>query len=91
MAIVDFVKYKEENTPHMTGEAKCLSCWHKWVAVAKVGTVWLECPQCQLQRGRFILHASKHCEHWECNCGNDLFHVTKNGIYCPNCGINVST
>jgi hypothetical protein len=25
-------------------------------------------------------------DHWHCQCGNDLFHATPAGMYCPNCG-----
>lgn len=76
-----------EHRPHSSGEATCLACKHEWVAVAPSGVVWMECPACGLMRGRYKFH---HChvdkKHWTCNCGNDLFSLTPDFIYCPNCG-----
>lgn len=73
--------------PHVTGPAVCLDCRHEWVGVAPDGTVWLACPKCTLVRGRFIGHVViGGASHWTCNCGCDLFHVTKENFYCPNCG-----
>lgn len=84
--IIDLAAWKEENTPHLAGKAVCLSCRHQWAAVAPIGTVWLECPQCTLLRGRFINPVERDCPHWYCHCGCDLFYATENGMYCPNCG-----
>jgi len=41
---INLIKYKEANTPHLDGQAICLACKHKWVTVAPVGVIWLECP-----------------------------------------------
>lgn len=71
----------------LSGMAQCLGCQHKWAAVAPVGSVWLECPSCSTEKGRYISHAERLEDHWECDCGNDLFHATRNGVYCPNCGV----
>ncbi|HSX21491.1 MAG TPA: hypothetical protein VLE97_01800 [Gaiellaceae bacterium] len=77
--------------PHSSGEAICLDCKHTWAAVAPTGTVWLECPGCGLTRGRFrYQHERTGAAHWTCKCGNDLFHVTPDGYYCPNCGVEAS-
>lgn len=70
----------------MTGDAIC-ECTHSWVAVAPVGTVWLVCPRCGTQKGRFkfpVNYAIK--EVWTCQCSNQLFYITKDGAYCPMCG-----
>lgn len=73
--------------PHASGEAFCLDCKHTWAAVAPTGTIWLECPSCGLVRGRFkYQHESDTRPHWHCYCGNDLFFITADGCYCPNCG-----
>ena len=72
--------------PHLTGPAKCLACRHGWVAVAPTGTIWLECPSCTLERGRFVAQVQRDGPHWHCNCGNDLFQITEECTYCPNCG-----
>jgi hypothetical protein len=70
---------------HISGEARCLSCKHKWVAVAPVETVWLECPACALEHGRFYYHFEPEA-HWQCGCGNDLFYCSDDGVVCPCCG-----
>ena len=83
MTVIEFKK-KE---PHISGEAICLSCGHNWVSIAPTGTIWLECPECHVVRGRFVYQCERDGLHWECDCGNDLFHVTEDGFYCPNCGL----
>ena len=75
-----------QNAPAMSGETRCLACGHEWVAVAPVGTVFLECPSCSLVKGMLKYPCEREGEHWECNCGNSLFHITPDGVYCPNCG-----
>lgn len=74
--------------PHMTGKARCIQCGHEWVAVAPVGTVFLECPECRTEKGRFIgaCAPQEGTEVRECNCGNQLFYLTREGHMCANCG-----
>jgi hypothetical protein len=73
--------------PHSEGEAFCLDCKHQWVAVAPSGVVWMECPACHLMRGRFKFHHMHYDKpHWECGCGNELFCILPDFVYCPNCG-----
>jgi len=84
--IVDLHAARKEREPHSTGEARCLSCNHEWIAVAPTGTVWLECPECSIEKGRFVAHHERSGDHWECDCGCDLFYITPDGMYCPNCG-----
>lgn len=84
--IVSLTEYRETNSPHLSGQAFCLDCQHEWVAVVPIGTLWLECPSCTLVRGRLKFQCERVGEQWECGCGNDLFHVTPDGVYCPNCG-----
>lgn len=76
----------EQEVPHMTGTAVCLDCKHEWVAVSPLDTKWLECPSCTLVRGRYKYFTERGSAHWNCPCGNDLFHVTPEYVYCPNCG-----
>lgn len=78
---------EEDNSPHLSGNAVCLACKHEWVAVAPVGTIWFECPSCGTERGVMkgpCMHVGE--SHWTCKCGNILFHITKNAVYCPLCG-----
>lgn len=89
--MADIVQFKprvtlEPEAPHCTGAARCLDCRHEWQAVAPLATTWMQCPACTLLRGRFVNPVHTDADHWHCNCGNDLFHVDRNGIYCPNCG-----
>jgi len=86
MTVISLQAAREDRTPHLSGMVRCLACRVKWAAVAPAGTVWMECPACSLERGRFIESARKAGAHWYCHCGCDLFHVTPNGYYCPNCG-----
>ena len=73
--------------PHMTGPARCIACGHEEIAVAPIGVVWMECSECHAMK---VLFKHAVCDesrlHWTCNCGNDLFHATPEGFYCPNCG-----
>ena len=76
------------------GDAVCLSCRHEWVHTEDLGpdsdsgAVWLECPACGLRHGRFMMayHLPPGDLLWACNCGNDLFHITPDEIFCPHCG-----
>jgi predicted RNA-binding Zn-ribbon protein involved in translation (DUF1610 family) len=76
----------ETESTRLSGTARCISCERQWEAVAPTGTVWLECPACGLLRGRFVYPCERPDPHWICGCGNELFHMTPDGIYCPNCG-----
>lgn len=79
-------KCEESEGPHMSGEAKCMQCKYEWVAVAPIGTYWLECPSCGAIKGFFKYYALRDGDHWMCSCGNSNFYIVKKGIYCPNCG-----
>jgi len=86
--VVSLQEHKDEYSPHLAGEALCLSCSHKWVAVAPKGTEWLECPECGFTKGHFVFQCEREESHWTCNCGNTLFYITPITIYCPNCGLD---
>lgn len=69
------------------GTALCLECKHEWQAVCPDPDIWLECPSCHLHKGRFKHpYAPVGGSLWICNCGNNLFHITLDGYFCPNCG-----
>lgn len=85
--VVSLQEARDKRDPHMTGRAVCLDCKQAWRAVVPVGVVWLTCPQCNLNRGRLIDHVEIDAGyHWTCGCGCNLFHVTPESFYCPNCG-----
>ena len=86
-SVISLADEREKRMPHSSGQARCLDCKHEWVAVAPIGTYWLQCPGCSLLRGKYIFMFNFPNElHWTCHCGNDLFYATKRAIFCPNCG-----
>jgi hypothetical protein len=80
--------FKKPDPVMMRGQASCITCRFVWQAVAPVGTVWLECPNCHAEKGHFDfpVHDS-HKAYWQCSCGNNLFYISKEETYCANCGI----
>ena len=88
--VVEFkskAQIEEDNIPHLSGTAVCMQCKEEWVAVVPAGTVWLECPKCGSMKGLMKYSCErKDTMHWTCQCGSQLFHITQEGTYCPNCG-----
>lgn len=74
--------------PHRAGMVDCVSCGHTWVAVIPVSDMApaLECPSCGKMKGQFRARPWQKKNTWTCTCGNDLFQITPDGIYCPDCG-----
>ncbi|WP_051261517.1 helix-turn-helix domain-containing protein [Desulfovibrio inopinatus] len=79
------VPTSKEHSPHVSGEAICLSCKHEWVAVVPVGTTWLKCPNCGLLKGTGKYPVVPEM-HWLCTCGTPIFYITQKGAICPMCG-----
>ncbi|MGH8446879.1 MAG: hypothetical protein ACREVL_16525 [Solimonas sp.] len=78
-----------EHDPHLSGPARCMQCSHQWVAVAPVGTVWLECPACHCVKGVFegAVGPGQDDAQWRCACGGYLFYISKaHGVCCCQCG-----
>lgn len=64
-----------------------MQCDHSWQGVAPVGAVELQCPKCKTLKGRFIgACVPDEVDVRECNCGNQLFYLTREGHMCANCG-----
>jgi Zn finger protein HypA/HybF involved in hydrogenase expression len=84
MNVVNLAHFRKQE--HVNGNAKCLSCDHEWHATAKVGTTWLECEKCGTMKGRFKNPIVRGKTLYHCECGNELFQISENGIYCPMCG-----
>lgn len=81
-------RLKEEKAqPHIQGPALCLACKHEYHVVAPVGidVSKMECPACGAMRGTFATHIENSGQHWACDCGNHLFAITAEGVYCPCC------
>lgn len=78
--------------PHLAGEAKCIGCGEEWHAIAPVGTVTLECPQCNAMRGvwRYPVRANEGDLLYRCKCGCEaLTAYQREGFFyvkCMACG-----
>jgi hypothetical protein len=86
--IIPLFQPREEKIPQSQGEAFCIQCGREWQAVAPVGTVQLECPDCKTMKGlfRFPFAPADGQLVRECDCGNQLFYLTPEGHMCANCG-----
>jgi len=71
----------------LNGTARCARCKHEWEAVTPVGEIdGLECPECHLFMG--VLKGPVAPDWvWQCNCGSDLFCLTRQGAVCQQCGL----
>ena len=73
--------------PHMTGGALCLNCKWEWVAVAEVGVISLDCPECGTGKGVWKgVSMPVDNEMWECRCGCNHFFITRGYFHCCHCG-----
>ncbi|HEY3496022.1 MAG TPA: hypothetical protein VGK73_15095 [Polyangiaceae bacterium] len=75
--------------PHSTGHAECLGCGHRWVSVAPIGTVHLDCPKCERAQGIWThgFEPKAGESMWTCRCGNALFYVQPGPVLrCRACG-----
>ncbi len=76
-----------ERKPHLSGEAKCMHCEHRWMAVSPIGITQFECPECGLLKGVFYAYAvHEKYAIWRCSCGNDLYFLHAGGCLCSLCG-----
>lgn len=94
--VVSLQEWKEENRPHWTGPCVCIECRKEFVAVAPMGVLWVECPDCGLTKGH-----PKHpfsCREGEalfvCGCGSEaltaFFRSGQLHIMCMACGSDVT-
>jgi len=89
MTIIDFNKYKAENSPHLSGSARCIGCKHEWIAVTPIGTInYLECPNCGAFKGALVYPCVReNIDQFECNCGSNWFSYHRDNVMmCINCG-----
>lgn len=86
--VVPFSKKPEPPKQWASGEAFCISCGHRWVAVVETGTKHFECPGCRRHTGQYLFGfmPSEGQLVRSCNCGNQLFYLTPDGHMCANCG-----
>ena len=85
--VISLDKAREDRKPHSVGDAQCLGCQHKWVAMSETGVTQLECPSCGLLKGVYSHPAMRDGLEYRCKCGNDLYRICEEGIYCANCGV----
>lgn len=77
-----------QESRHLQGDAICAACKHEWVAVAPIGTVELECPNCHTWKGLFANPVAPFSEVvYECDCGGQIFFITPDGASCYVCGL----
>lgn len=87
--VVSLADHRLKNEPHIAGEARCVQCGHEWVAVCPAGTTELECPQCKTNKGVLKFScAPADGEVWACNCGCDIFRITRDETICYKCGVS---
>jgi|GEM_PF-1729275 hypothetical protein len=96
--VISLQEKREEKAPKsqgrsITGKARCLACSHEWEHAVPEGDdghfdLWHTCPACGLELGRFVYDITEDGKPvWTCGgCGNELFKVTAEHIYCPVCG-----
>lgn len=79
----------DDHRPHAGGPALCLECRHEWHAVAPVGVLSFECPQCGTSKGCWmgVCIPAEKTPIYTCECGNDLFFVLMDGTLCAKCGV----
>lgn len=80
------ITFPEKKEPTVAGNAICYKCKHEFVCCCPLGTSIFECPSCSCISATFKYPVQRNGEEWSCGCGNDLFRISKDGIYCPNCG-----
>ena len=65
-----------EYRPHLSGEAFCHACKHRWAAVVPVGTFIFECQSCHRMFGTLYGYVAlaDGVTRWVCaTCGCDLW------------------
>jgi hypothetical protein len=87
MGTVSRLPSRLEREEHLSGEAFCFQCGHTWTAVAPVGTVELECPECHTMKGVFK-YGCEPKSAWVCGCGCYLFMLSGESyeMICWQCG-----
>ena len=80
-----------ERGPHICGEVRCIQCNHSWTAVAPVGTLEFECPECHTLKG-VLKYPCEPESAFVCNCGCHLYILSETGnMICYKCGASPGT
>lgn len=84
--VVAFSRQEKAEEPWLSGTGYCMECKHEWAATAPVGANVFTCPSCGTEKGTWMGVVEPPAERWECNCGGQLFFVTRSGFDCARCG-----
>ena len=83
----DFGAHNDQTVRHLQGPAICTHCKHEWRVVTPEGiTDGFDCPNCQLSLG-ILKSPVAPPAFFTCNCGSDLYFLTREGAVCRRCGI----
>lgn len=69
-----------------SGVTICMSCRHEEVTVAPLGVIDMECSACGSMKSRWKGEFRPDDDVSTCKCGNQMFYMTPQGHFCPNCG-----
>ncbi len=92
MNVVSLSDEREKREPHWAGPVKCIGCGHEHVAVAPMGTMFLECPSCNELKAhpKYAFGAPEGASLFLCNCGSEAltayFYKGRFKIMCMACG-----
>lgn len=85
--VVNMDDHRKSRDGWLSGVARCYQCKHMWVEVKPAdASLWTQCPRCGAEKGFLVHPVEKEGDHWMCDCGCDVFHLTRYGPYCPICG-----
>jgi hypothetical protein len=82
------ISFKKPDIPesYLKGKARCSVCKHEYQAKAPVGSTWLNCPSCGLDKAQYIYDVVPIEDTSECACGCDVFRVSAKAVHCIHCG-----
>lgn len=88
--VVSLEQKRIEQGPHVTGQAICMHCRHKWAAVRPLtdDAEDMQCPACGLPRGVWEYNFTvPEGPIWTCAyCPSQAFKLTPVAAYCIGCG-----
>jgi Zn finger protein HypA/HybF involved in hydrogenase expression len=89
--------YGDENQPKPESKSvhvhinvcRCIDCQHEFTVAQEVGQMWYDCPSCKAHKGHLVFDYVRPGPHIKCECGNTMFRVSMEAVYCPNCGTDL--
>lgn len=92
MTVISFAQAKAEREPHWQGKCKCIGCGHEWEGVAPIGTMFVDCPSCELPKGhpKHPFGCAEGDSVFKCSCGSEALtaymHKGRFNLRCMACG-----